>query len=230
MTAIDIEHIREELSHFLRNSDIFGATSTTIRGCATITDSFTATANQTAFQLTKTSIRNIRGLTVQSVAKYLFRDFTYNGATGVVTLNTGATLSDAVVIQYDWGTGSDKIYPDFPRDDLSLASFPRVGIAITNLSTEPIGLGGMTHISDILITIFCLVPSNKATDVAGGFGATDSLSDLHSTIRSKMRLGAKGFFNFTWIVPMSMNPITKGQNNKIIMQGADYRARFVLET
>jgi len=224
--TMDFEHIREEISHSLRNGDIL---SIAIRGVTTTTDSFIATASQTVFNLTQTGIKNIRSLTVNSVAKYLFRDYTYNGATGVVTLNTGAGIGEAVVIQYDYSASADKIYPDMPRVDLTLTSFPRVGIEITNSNTMPFGLGGMTHISDLLITVYAWVPVNKDTSIAGGLGGTADLNDLIKNIRDTIRTNAKSYYNFTYITPKSTSPVIKGENNKIIQLSQDFYIKFLTE-
>jgi hypothetical protein len=223
---MDFEHIREEISHSLRNGDIL---SISVRGVTTATETFTATASQTIFNLAQTGIKNIRSLTVQSVNKYLFRDYTYNAATGVVTLNTGATVGDSVVIQYDYSSSADKIYPDMPRTDLRLTSFPRVGIEITNSNTEPLGLGGMTHISDLLITVYAWVPVNKDTEIAGGLGGTSDLNDLIKNIRDIIRTNAKSYYNFTYITPKSTSPIIRGENNKIIQMSQDFYIKFLTE-
>ena len=224
---IDIGNIREEIVILLRNSDIF---SVAVRGATTRTDNFTATASQTAFQLTQTPVRNVRSVSVQSVSKKLFTDYTVNYATGVLTLNTGATLSDAVAIQYDYGaTSGEKIYPDYPRGDLTLTSFPRIGMEITSARTETFGLSGVNHISDILITIFAFVPVNKDSNVSGGLGGTMDLSDLISTIRNTIRTNAKLFSQFQYIYPTSVSPLMRGTNDKIIHQSADFIAKFLVE-
>jgi hypothetical protein len=227
MTTINLTNVRNELTYFLRNSDIL---TTAIRGATTATDTFVATAGQIVFNLTHTGIRNIRSLTVQAVSKAWIRDYTFNAITGVVTLNVGATLGDSVIINYDYGTSGEKIYPDRPRDDITLTSFPRIGIDIPTTTTTEFGLGGATHITDpLLVTIFIWVPVNKDSAVAGGIGGTTDLNDLISTIRDKIRIAAKNFITFPWITPASTTGIIAGQNNKIIQMSQDFKVRFVTE-
>jgi hypothetical protein len=224
-TSINLKDFRYELCHALRNADIF---TVGVRGVTTKTDTFTATAGQTNFTLTQTTVKNVRALTVQTVAKTYLKDYTINFTTGIVTLLTGATVSDAVVIQYDYGTG-DKIYPDMPRVDLSLSSFPRVGISVVNVNTKPLGLGGTSFISDVLVSVIAWVPVNKDTAVASGYGGTDDLSTLLHNIREYLQTNPKSFYNFKWIEPRTTSPIISGTNDKIIQQSQDFAIRFLVE-
>lgn len=226
MTTINLQTIREELCLFLRNSDVL---SVSVRGVTTITnESFTATAGQTVFTLAHALVRNVRSITVQAVNKYYLTDYTVNFTTGVVTLGVGATVGNTVLVTYDYGT-SDKIYPDFPRDDLTFQSYPRVGIELTSISTEPIGLGGMNHLSDLLITIIAIVSANKDVGVAGGFGGLSDLESLWKNVRTSFRTGAKGFVSFPYITPSGTGPIFKGKSDKLLQQTFDFRIRWVLE-
>jgi hypothetical protein len=225
MTTLEFQNIREEICDKLRTGNIF---STTIREVTTTTDNFTATAGQTVFTLTNSGVKNIRSLTVAAASKYLFKDYAVNWKTGIVTLSTGATLSDAVAIQYDYGT-SDKIFPDMPRGDLSLSSFPRIGISLVNARTEPFGLGGMQHISDVLITVYIWMPINKVSTIAGGIGGTDDLNNYLSDVRSNIRTNAKLFQSFQYITPVGSTPIIVGQNQKIIQASQDFMIKFLVE-
>ena len=129
MVTLNEDKIREEILNLCRNSDIF---TTTVRGVTTKTDTFTASAGQTSFTLTQSGVKNIRSLKINSVTKTLYTDYDINivGKTSTesktVTLTTGATLNDEVVIQYDYSSSGDKIYPDFPDDNLTISSFPRM--------------------------------------------------------------------------------------------------------
>jgi hypothetical protein len=209
----------------LRNSDIF---TTTIRGVTTKTDNFTATAGQTQFTLTQTAVKNIRSLTVNSVPKYFINNYIINWTTGVVTLSVGANLNDPVAIQYDYGSG-DKIYPDYPRSDLTLTSFPRIGMEIISSTTSPLGLGGTTHISDLVVQIFLWMPINKDVNIAGGLGGTKDLNDYMSDIRSIIRTNAKNLYSFRYITPIGTSPVIIGTNQKIIQISQDFSIKFLVE-
>lgn len=225
MTTFDLQTIREEVTQLLRNSDIF---TTTVRGVTTKTDTFTATSGQTQFTLTQTAVKNVRSLSVASVSKIYLTDYTVNWATGVVTLLVGATVGDVVVIQYDYGTG-EKIYPDYPRSDLTLNSFPRIGMEIISSTTTPFGLGGMTHITDLVMTIFIFMPINKDSSIAGGLGGTKDLNDKMSTIRDVIRTNAKSFVSIPYITPTGTNPVIVGASQKIISLSQDFAIKFKTE-
>jgi len=226
-TAVDVKKVRQEITHTLRNADIL---SVTIRGVTTVTENFTATASQVNFILAHVTVKNVRSVTINSgsALKYL-RDFSINFTTGVITLVTPSTVNDAVAIQYDYGSG-DKIYPDMPRDDLSLTSFPRVGMQVLGINSQPLGLGGQSFISEATITIYAWVPTDKNTSVGSGKGGTDDLSDLITAIRNTLFTNSKAFYTFQWIQPTTVSPIIAGQNNKIIQQSEDYTIKFLVET
>jgi hypothetical protein len=226
MTTLDFYSLRDEICEDMRNADIF---TIGVRGVTTQIDTFTATNLQTAFQLTKTGVKNIRSVVVNSVNKKYITDYTYVGSTGVVTLVTGATAGWTVVITYDYSTTGDRIYPDMPRNVLSLTSFPRIGIEIVSLTTEPLGLGGANHINDALVSIYVWMPANKDSSVSSGLGGTENLTDAITSIRSRIRSQAKNYQTFKWITPKSTSPIIKGENDKLIQMSADFMIRFMIE-
>jgi hypothetical protein len=226
MTTISIMDIRNELTHFLRNSDVF---SIAVRGVTTASnETFTATNLQTVFTLAHIPVRNIRSLTVNSVAKYYLRDYNVNFNTGVVTLSSPCTTGWQVIFTYDYGSG-DKIFPDFPREDLQLTSFPRIGIEMTSLSTEPLGLGGNNHISDMLFTVILAVPVNVDTAVSAGYGGLTAMEGTWNLIRNAIRTNAKSFYTFSWIYPKGTGPLFRGQNDKILQQTADFMIKWKIE-
>jgi hypothetical protein len=227
VTTINVTQVRDELCEFLRRSDVL---STTVRGVTRTTGTYTVGAGgETTHTFTgNIPVRDFYLLTVDSVAKYYLRDYTINWTTGVLTWGTALTNGQVVAYQVDWGTG-DKIYPDMPRDDLTLTSYPRMGIELTGLSTMPFGIGGDSHISDIVITIIVWVPVNKDTAVAGGFGGLNDLESTMNLIRAAIRSNAKSFYTFPWIYPRNRGPLNRGTNNKIMQMSSDYFIRFKVE-
>jgi hypothetical protein len=141
----------------------------------------------------------------------------------------GASLNDPVAIQHDYSSVADKIYPDMPRTDLTLTSYPRVGIELTSARTEPLGLGGITHMSDIIVTIYGWMPSNKDSAIAGGLGGTKDLNDLMTNIRGVIRTNAKSFYTFSFMTPIGSTAIIKGNYDKIIQMSQDFLIKFLIE-
>ena len=230
MATMDLGQMREELCLALRNADLFGSTATsrTIRGVTAGTYSGTATASQTVITLGQTAVKNIRTFTVNSVAQVFITDYTVNWNTGVITMVTGMTVGHAISVSFDYGS-SDKIYPDMPRDDITLTSFPRVGIETTSISTQPFGLGGMTHISDVMFTVIAWVSANKDSAIASSYGGITDLATLMKNIRDAIRTNAKSFASFQYITPQGTGPVRKGKNDKGLQQTADYNVKFKIE-
>ena len=227
MTTINLQNLRDELSHFLRYSDILsisvrGVTRTSAEGYVVVV------GGEATHTFANVPIRDFKVVTVNSVSKFFLRDYTVNFVTGTLTWNSSLFEGDVVAITYDYGS-SDKIYPDMPRDDLSLTSFPRVGIELTSLSTEPFGLGGANHISDIVITIIVWASVNKDSSIAGGFGGLTDLENTMTSIRDVIRNAAKTFYTFPWIYPKGTNPITRSTNNKVMQHSQDFMIRFRTE-
>lgn len=129
MVTLNEIKIKEEILNLIRSSDIL---SNTIRGVTTDSDTFTATSGQTDFTLTNEGVKNIRSLKINSVTQTLYKDYDINIMENtdiesqLVTLTTGATLNDEVIVEYDYSADGDKIYPDFPDGHLTIKSFPRI--------------------------------------------------------------------------------------------------------
>lgn len=230
MATFNLDNAKMEIVNMLRNADVI---STTIRGVTTATHNATASTGQTTITLSNTPVRNIRSFTINSVTFSFIRDYALNSTTGVVTLNSALSSSfnnTAIVISYDYGS-SDKIYPDFPRDQMNLSSYPRVGIDITTGSSEPFDLGVTSDISEFMLTVFAIVPSNQVSGIAGGLGGTSDLDTLIRSIRNAFRGNKKSFYSFPLILPNAgPNPITYGKDNKTMMRSQDFRLPFVVET
>lgn len=232
MTTFDSKNAREEIAITLKNGNLL---STSVRGVTTTTDNFTATSSQTVFTLAHTPVRNIRSLTINSVSKTYLRHYTVNFTTGAVTLLTGATLNDPVAIQYDYG-GTEKIFTDWPRDDITLSSFPRVSVMETSTATEPFALGGGVWLTDALFTIFIWLPVNHDTGFAGGLGGTADLETIKGLARSIMQTNEKLLVKVPYIYPTTSGPIIPAENfmnvggkGKVIQTSLDCKAKFIIE-
>ena len=221
---IDIQKVRDELTFFLRNMDIL---PTSVRGVTTVTENIIGESNQSYIAPENPGLKNVRLLTIDSIELSLFQDYTI-GSDGIITLITPLQGGEAIQLEYDYGT-KDKIYPDFPRDDLTLESFPRIGLALTSSSTEVMGIGGLGHITDIIMTIFLFMPVNKNTSTASGIGGVSDLNNYYTAIRNAITSNSKNFKSFTYITPISINPIMPSTNNKIIQISGDYKIMLQIE-
>lgn len=166
MAILNNLKIKEEILNLIRNSDIF---STTIRGVTTTTNTFTATAGQTEFTLSNAGVKNIRSLKINDVTKVLYQDYDINifgkskTESQVVTLTTGADIGDVVKIQYDNSSDGDNIYPDYPDDNLTIKSFPRIYFQILSQAYTPRSLAdNLQQVSSLFE--FGVISFNESVD------------------------------------------------------------------
>lgn len=135
MSVIDIWEIKKEWVFFLRNNDIF---TTTVRNVTTDSDTGTF-ASDSSHLINRANVKNIRSITVDGNplsygSEYqVDLDYDDSGTTKCRLTFTSVQTGD-YVISYDYG--SDKIFPDFPREDLTLSSFPRIGSDVVSAPSE----------------------------------------------------------------------------------------------
>ena len=175
MTTLNDTKIKEEILNLIRNSDIL---TTIIRGVTTVTDTFTATSLQTDFVLDNAGVKNIRSLKINDVVMDIYTDYdiNINEKTSIesqtVSLTTGATLSDEIKIEYDYSATGDKIYPDFPDDNLTIKSFPRIYFDILSIENTNRSANDTLQQKSLLFE-FGVVANNKDVN-----GYEKSLYDL----------------------------------------------------
>ena len=223
MATMDMRKAREEFLTFLRNSDIL---STTQRGVTTISDNFTATLSQTIFSLNSVNARNIRTVTVDSVAKNVYGEYApgYNvGTSSTVTFVTGVALSSDVSILYDYSSGTtEKVWPDYPDILFLPATTPRVGFDFISMRTKPIGIGTVNWLTDALVrTKFY------------SLGAYLPIDEFITTFRAALKAAQKKFYHFkiAHVGDMSpVNPTVVGKTGKVLERSVDTVLQFNFES
>lgn len=218
MTVLDIGAIKEELVVFLRNQDILSISE---RGVTTKEDTGTFVA-QITHLINKPNVKNIRSISVGANELTFGTDYTvdyYYDDSGTIkckiTFNTAQT--GGYSINYDYGT--DKIWPDFPRDDLSISSYPRIGVDIISITTAPFGVGGNTDISNILFSV----------RVYGD--PTSNLNTYMTSIRTAFLTERKNFYNLGFIKPVGVGPLIEdGKRQQILSQNIDFMSMFNVES
>ena len=147
---IDEKKVKQEFLVFLRNSDIIPIAT---RGVATTTQT-TVLSTTLIHTITTAAVRNIRSISVAATGKSIGTDYTVEygtSSTAPTIITFGTTQTGTLSTQFDHGS-KDKIYDDFPRPDLSLSSFPRIGFDIFSIDTEPGGFGNV-NVSDLRISV-----------------------------------------------------------------------------
>jgi len=218
--SLQLKELRNEYLYFLRNSDIFTITE---RNVTTVQINGTFTA-ESEIIIGVSNIKNVRTVEVDSTvldygADYTVdTDFDDSGTIKCKITFTSPQTGDYEII-YDHGT--DKIFSDFPRSDLSIDSFPRIGFDVIYTTTDPGGLGTV-DVSVIGITTVA-------------YGKTiDDLRDYIDNIRDAVRANKGSFYymgGFTQVI--ATGPIIKSDDSyakdKIFQQNIDVEGRLKYE-
>lgn len=97
---------------------------------------YTATADQTAF-VTTFPMSCVNSVVVDGVTMVPYLEYALDPDNKTVTLVTGASVGVTVTVDYE--TGTNWVYPDKPRSDLSRDQYPRIGVTKITESGLPQG-------------------------------------------------------------------------------------------
>lgn len=211
---IDFGSIEEELTVFARNSDIFTITQ---RGVTTESDTgtFSAAATHT-LATTPTIVKNVRSVIVGGSTLTRYTDYTVDYDTGVITFTSAQT--GAYTISYDVGA-TDKIFPDFPKTEIKISSYPRIAIAITSMTTTDEALSSHYKMSDFLISFYVYA-----------VGKTNSNTYIAS-LREKLLEAKTSFYHLKYVTPVSNGPAINepARGDKIITRTLEVRSPLNME-
>jgi len=145
----DEKKMLEEFAFGLRNADIF---STSHRNVTTTTQ--VGVINGTSITIAVFNVKNVRSVTIDGLPYVYGKDYDVevDHASGCV-LTFSSSQSGNYEVEYDYG--SDVIFPDYARNDLSISSgFPRIGMGFLTNNTVPGGFGNVnqnTHTLSIVV-------------------------------------------------------------------------------
>ena len=214
---MDIPKIKQEQAVFLRNNDVFSVTE---RGVTTTTQEDTLSTEDT-ITITATAVKNIRSITVGGTAKSVGTDYTVvypkKGVFDCV-ITFGSNQTGASIVTFDYG--QDKIYSDFPRDDLTINSYPRIAVDIMSVPIDAFGIGGDTFISDVSMTIIVYDDNS------------DDLDSYIQTIKDLYVANSKNFYYLSFVKPTLIGPTINSQDKKdeIMQKNIDILGMFNTET
>ena len=220
MATLDLFKVKTELTYFLRNSDIFTIAQ---RGVTTTTDTGTFASDSTHL-INVSNGKNIRSIVVAAVTLTYGQDYEYDvnyddSGTIKIQITFTSAQTGAYTITYDYGT--DKIYPDFPRPDLTIDSFPRIGLDVTNTQIQPAGFQNV-DVSNVDATVIIYDKNTR------------SLSGYVSAIRSAVHTAYKSFYfvgKYTHVLnlgPVLKTPRSLGKDI-VWQQNVDIRGEFNYE-
>lgn len=219
MTTISLWNVTQEMVYFLRNNDVFTIAH---RGVTTTTDEGTFASDSTHL-INVSNIKNVRSIVVDETTLTYGSDYTVD-----VNYNDGGTIKTQItftsaqtgdyVITYDYG--SDKIFPDFPRDDLSISNYPRIAVDVISMGSEPHGFGNK-KVAVMTGIIFSIVLYDQ--DI-------QNINETLATIRDLMVENQNTFYYFNNVLPLSMGPLVEGEQRQEIMhRNLDFASSLNLE-
>lgn len=216
MAVLNQADILKEITMSIRNADIF---TTTQRGVVTATGTGTL-ASSTIINIPVANVKNIRSLIVGSTALAFGSDYTVNlNNSGVCTITLANTATANYSTTYDAGT--DKIWPEYPREDLTITSFPRIAVEYIDINSEIGGFGNVNrNIHDLTISVY---DTNK-----------DNVRNYIHTIREWIILNQNRLYYLKLIKPSAIGPLViAGEfekfKDKIMKQNIDFKGSLQYE-
>lgn len=210
--------LKTELVYLLRNSDVM---TTTERNVTTQTDEETLD-NDTTYTINRTNVKNIRSITIGTTSLSYGDDYTINldkvsGTTIVCEIKFNTAQSGEMTLIYDYG--SDKIFTDMPRKDLTISSYPRISIEEISKNTDALSVGGKDFISNRLFTIVVFSENQEYIE-----------SKL-DTIEQLIMTNAKKLYYSYFIRPTGKGPIIKNNhgNQTIIQKNVDLTSYYEVQ-
>lgn len=203
---MSLNNLKTELAQLLRNSNIM---TTTERNVTTQTDKETLD-NDTTYTINRTNVKNIRSITIDTESLKYGKDYivdfdSESGETIVCVITFKTAQSGEMTLIYDYG--SDKIFTDMPRKDLTISSYPRISIEEISKNTDALSVGGKDFISNRLFTIVVFSENQEYIE-----------SKL-DTIEQLIMTNAKKLYYSYFIRPTGKGPIIKNnQGNQTIIQ------------
>lgn len=219
--------IEDEITHFLRNN----LTDRRSR-VSNATDTFTADASTTVFELTgdldsesRHKLMNIRSLTVAGTSKTFISDFTAGFRKDSPILGKvqfwNAPASGTISVNYDYMYSF--VYPEAPRVDLTSNAYPRVSVQPFNVIPTDVAIGGQVTKFDIIIMLTVVDTTRNQVEKV-----TQQITNLFVTESVK-----HGFKTFDYIRNPKLTPcIPNGEdpNDIVYVQQVELEipAQFVI--
>lgn len=219
MTAFNQWNALEELVFFIRNSDIFSISE---RGVTTEEDTGTFASDSTHL-IADSQIKNIRSIVVSAVTLEFGTDYTYDTDFDDTTKKTKITFTSAqtgaFTITYD--TGTDKIFPDFPKNNLSVSSYPRISVDIISTSSDLLGYGNQKVANTTDVSFTTVVYANKSK----------TIRQTLDTIRNAIIEAQNSFFYLKIVTPDNSGPIINDDDrkNEIMHGNMDFLSTLNIE-
>ncbi len=197
---VDINEMEKEIAVFIKNNDIF---STTTRGVTTTT-SVGSWSGDTSQLINRTNIRNIRSITVGgspiAFGSVYTVDYDYDDSGTIKTKVTMSAQTGDYIITYDYG--SDKIYTEWPRDEINISSYPRLAVQLLTASSNEDAMDGLHTRTDFIFSITILDDSKK------------DIYDYIKTLREKILGNKTGFYYIPYVTVFNGANVTPARQTR----------------
>lgn len=221
MSTLSLKKARTELVMFVRNSDVF---STTQRSVTTASDTGTFSATST-YNLVHTGVKNVRSVVVASVTLKLGKDYDVDllFSSTLTRITFLSAQTGAYTITYDYGT--DKIFGDWARSDLTISSFPRISCDVIDIPKNPEGFTGNSGaVNEAVTNSTIIIYADKRDDIATYIDTLDAA--VFTNQKNFYYLGK--YMRTVSIGACVPSPREQGKD-KIFQQPIDIRGRFFYE-
>jgi hypothetical protein len=167
----------------------------------TTSDNFTATAGQTDFTVTKTSLLCVNYVTQNTVTLKKYIHYNIDVRNNKIILVTGATLNDAIVINYDYNTSTVSwIFERLPESQSKLTrnDYPRIVVTEMNGPSEYMGLGSTSTLDTFTFQIDIITKDGiEATNYIriDNDGTSNTVTENNQN-RRLVRVLSRGIKNF----------------------------------
>jgi hypothetical protein len=215
---MDPYKLKEELIVFFRKNLTDPSSRGTIKNSTQ-----SGVTGKVKFELPDDDVKFIDSVYINGTLQINYTDYyvDYNDASQlsnpVVYFLTPPTSGAIVEIKYSHG--QSWIYPDTPRTDLSINSYPRVNVNFISFRTAEDGIGSLGNITDVLGSV--AVWSIKESELAS----------IIKNARTLIMQNKKNFHYFKLIIPQSTGPvlIPPSREDKVLQQNQDFEIKTILE-
>jgi hypothetical protein len=202
---------KDVLVEFLRT--YYKEPSRTIDGSAVsdrhtnYSDTFSATAGQTDFTVTKPKLLCVNSVTINSTAKTKYVDYNIDLRNNKIVLVSGAALNDSVVVDYDYNTNAVSwifaANPEIHTSGLARTDYPRVVVDIITQTAEYLGFNTLRQLDVVEFTIDIAIKEGvKLTDYVrineSGTAVTVTENVMNQGAVDILREGIKGALKRLW--------------------------------
>lgn len=221
MTLVNIQDVEDELVVTLRNGNVLSALE---RGVVNASGGQTANGTNMVFflGLTGSPLRNVRGVWVSGTGNLKFgTDYSVNYYTGSISFTTAPPSGASGIWRADYDYGpNEKIYGDYPRLDLNLASYPRVSCCFSRYSSMPLGIGAQTLVSEGIV------------DVGAFTQTTSGLDDILSKSRNQFAISGTKLYYIGYMHPANTSAVgvEPGRHQKIVIREQSFSIVKKVET